>query len=142
LHSKSPEAEGFTPHGREIEGSRLHLFKKTHRQSLNISSSIWSPHSERTPNPGACSRNFPSGKRRLFIEGDTYHSSRSNSDIHPRLEDLPLEFRPLLDWYKEWNRGRSGPGKFSLEKDPLLALAGTRTYGDADTTLSIKHGVI
>jgi hypothetical protein len=135
LHSKFPEAEGFTPYEIEIEVSRLHLFEKdpsTITQHIN-------QHLVATKRANAKPRRMltelPSGKRRLFIEGDPYDASRSNSEIHPRLEDIPLEFRPLLLWYEEWSRGRSGQGRPSPERDPLLALAGTWTFGDADTYL-------
>lgn len=40
------------------------------------------------------------GRRRLFVPGDMIHDSRSkNPQMVPKLEELPSEYRYLLDWY-------------------------------------------
>jgi hypothetical protein len=74
------------------------------------------------------------GRRRLFRDGDSWHSSRSGK-IVPHHQDIPEKYHWLLDWYGKWSGGTSnsngspagpssGPprtGRF----DGLLRLRGT-----------------
>src|SRR5438105_13709325 len=43
------------------------------------------------------------GRRRLFRPGDTYHPQREASKTVPEADDLPEEYRRLLDWYRKWS---------------------------------------
>ena len=61
------------------------------------------------------------GRRRLFRLGDSYHPEREGSKTVPEREDLPEEYRSLLDWYREWN---SDSIEARIKNDPLLALRG------------------
>ncbi|MCU1269324.1 MAG: hypothetical protein JWN74_618 [Acidobacteriaceae bacterium] len=61
------------------------------------------------------------GRRRLFRLGDSYHPQREGSKTVPEQEDLPEEYRPLLDWYRDWN---SDSIEARIKNDPLLALRG------------------
>ncbi len=60
--------------------------------------------------------------RRLFRQGDPYHPQREGSKTAPEREDLPEEYRSLLDWYRDWNHGTV---ENRIKTDPLLALYGS-----------------
>ncbi len=62
-----------------------------------------------------------SGRRRLFRLGDSYHPQREGSKMVPEREDLPDEYRNLLDWYHDWNCDSI---ETRIKNDPLLALRG------------------
>jgi hypothetical protein len=135
LHAKFPAAEGFTPDEIQNEVSSLKLFQKdpyTIRQHIG-------QHLVATKNANAKPRRMltelANGKRRLFVEGDAYDLSRGNGPIYPQPEDLPLEFRSLLPWYQDWSRKHRQQRATPVEDDPLLALSGTWTFGDAATYL-------
>jgi hypothetical protein len=69
------------------------------------------------------------GLRRLYRRGDPIDPRRVGARHLPHLASLPESYRPLLDWYTAWESKNAG----DLSADPLLALAGTWTFGDADT---------
>jgi hypothetical protein len=61
-------------------------------------------------------------RRRLYRTGDPYHLSRDGSKTTPEPEELPTQYRNLLDWYRdEYNTVRAN----AIENDPLLKLRGT-----------------
>jgi hypothetical protein len=70
------------------------------------------------------------GHRRLFRNGDLSHPERKGKTT-PSKSDLPSRYLELLKWYAAWNLSDSNRASPSL--DPLTALAGTWTFGDADT---------
>jgi hypothetical protein len=77
----------------------------------------------RPPNPGRYRMLFATGKlmRRLFRSGDAFDPAREGGKIVPAKEEIPLDYRHLLDWYLG-SYSRSGA---ALEKvDPILALRG------------------
>lgn len=78
----------------------------------------------RAPNPGRYRMLFEtaSSRRRLFRQGDSYHPLREGSKTTPEGEDLPEEYRTLLDWYQEWARGSE---ETRLKNDALMALYGS-----------------
>src|SRR5437660_239928 len=43
------------------------------------------------------------GRRRLFRTGDSYHLAREGSKIHPAVDELPEQYRDLLEWYRKWD---------------------------------------
>ena len=78
---------------------------------------------DRPPSPGRyrmLTETGP-GRRRLFRLGDSYHPQREGSKTVPEREDLPEEYRSLLDWYRDWN---SDSIESRIKNDPLLALRG------------------
>jgi hypothetical protein len=85
----------------------------------------------RPPNPGRYRMLVESapGRRRLFVPGDSYHARREGSKTMPRREELPEEYRSLLDWYKNWSR-RAEMNR--IKHDPLLALRGSGKHIWAD----------
>lgn len=75
------------------------------------------------PNPARHRMLFATGKltRRLYREGDPYHPSRKGK-IVPAREDVPAEYRDLLEWYhSEYASRKHGVP----QEDPLLALRGS-----------------
>ena len=62
------------------------------------------------------------GRRRLFRTGDSYHVSREGSKTHPAIEDLPEQYRKLLDWYHKWDASSAAR---RTDADPLLVLVGS-----------------
>ena len=64
----------------------------------------------------------PTGKRRLFHQGDAFHPERANARTLPDAKALPPKFQELLGWYKAWDQEQSPiRGKFDL----LLRLTGS-----------------
>jgi hypothetical protein len=60
------------------------------------------------------------GRRRLYRPGDPHHPDRRGR-VAPERQNLPEQYRPLLDWYEsEYVRQTTQP-----EPDPLLALRGS-----------------
>jgi hypothetical protein len=71
------------------------------------------------------------GRRRLFRLGDSYDSQREGSKTAPQAVDIPPQYAPLLDWYREWNQD-SLDGR--IKNDPLLSL-----YGDGKQLWADEH---
>lgn len=68
------------------------------------------------------------GRRRLHWLTDPFDPQRQGpadqlgTRITPVAHDLPVDLRPLLDWYADMNRSGRTPG--TPQSDPLLALRG------------------
>ena len=71
------------------------------------------------------------GRRRLFRLGDSYDPQREGSKTLPERENIPAEYRSLLDWYRDWN---SDSIETRIKNDPLLAL-----YGDGKDLWADEH---
>ena len=69
------------------------------------------------------------GLRRLYRRGDPIDPQRVGTRHLPDPASLPEAYRHLLDWYVTWEKKNAG----DVSSDPLLALAGTWTFGDGDT---------
>jgi hypothetical protein len=62
---------------------------------------------------------LPDGTFRLFRSGDDCHPRRTGKS-KPAREDLPVDYRPLLDWYeKEYS-----PAASAEEADPIAQMWG------------------
>ncbi|MBS1799059.1 MAG: hypothetical protein JSS95_04455 [Acidobacteria bacterium] len=70
----------------------------------------------------------PDGLRRLYRRGDPVDPHRIGARRLPEASSLSADYRKLLDWYAAWESKNAG----DLSLDPILALAGTWTFGDAD----------
>jgi hypothetical protein len=57
---------------------------------------------------------------RLYYPGDTGHPERSNGKTLPKAEQLPPQYRDLLEWYGQQQKAA---GK-KYDQDPILALRG------------------
>ena len=66
-----------------------------------------------------------SGRRRLWRTGDPVHPARVGAKVIPEADEIPPEYRPLLDWYQR----EYAPGRADRERapaaDPLLELRGS-----------------
>jgi len=64
---------------------------------------------------------YATGKntRRLFRATDDFDPKRRRGKVTPDKEDIPLKYRPLLDWYQEQFGKKRGK-----ENDPILGLRG------------------
>ncbi|MFQ5829381.1 MAG: hypothetical protein ACE5JD_09530 [Candidatus Methylomirabilia bacterium] len=78
----------------------------------------------RRPNPGRYRMLLETGenRRRLFRPGDPYDRDREGAKIAPAKENIPAEYRELLDWYYGHYARRRPPRD---QADPLLALRGS-----------------
>ena len=135
LHASHPDAEGFTKEEIENEIRRMNLFQKNPSTITTHITNHLAANKSANAKPRRMVTQLPGGQLRLFIEGDPYHSSRLNGPVHPSLEDLPLEFRPLLRWYEAWSHQHRKKRLTSQGKDPMEMLEGTWTFGESDTFL-------
>ena len=78
----------------------------------------------RAPNSGRYRMLYETqpGRRRLFRTGDSYDLAREGSKMQPSSEDLPEQYRELLQWYRSWSAQAVAQ---AIENDPLLALRGS-----------------
>lgn len=77
----------------------------------------------RPPSPGRYRMLYESaaGQRRLFRTGDPYNPEREGSKTLPARDELPEQYRDLIDWYQEWN---ASAGSKRESTDPILGLVG------------------
>lgn len=78
----------------------------------------------RPPNPGRYRMLFETApaRRRLYRSGDAYDAEREGAKVTPAPEDLPLAYRGLLNWYRDWCLLAA---ERAPKLDPLLALRGS-----------------
>lgn len=78
----------------------------------------------------------PGRNLRLFRPGDftyaTRFQKRKPSKSVPRLDEIPTEYRTLLNWYEQWCRDHSEPATVRYEDDPLIKLIGSGKHIWAD----------
>jgi hypothetical protein len=72
----------------------------------------------------------PGGNLRLYRPGDftfaTRFQKRKPSKSVPRREEIPEQYRQLLDWYEEWTKETHVPdAPINWEDDPLIRLIGS-----------------
>lgn len=75
------------------------------------------------------------GFLRLYRPGDLIDPSRQSrrpSKHIPKREEIPLEYRHLLDWYEEWSRNAPKTSAPNFDDDPLLRLRGSGRHIWAD----------
>ena len=69
------------------------------------------------------------GYLRLFRPGDLVHPDRQHSRNFkqtPKYDEIPSEYRPLLDWYETWSKQAHAPdAPINWEDDPLIRLIGS-----------------
>lgn len=78
----------------------------------------------RPPNPGRYRMLFETspGRRRLYRNGDAYHSAREGAKMTPNLQEVPSGYERLLAWYRDWSSARAESARVT---DPLLSLLGS-----------------
>jgi hypothetical protein len=121
LHREQPLCDDFTIE-EIVERVRLERLTPSLRPGVRVHATQHAV-ANRPPNPGRYRMLFATGRstRRLFRPGDPSHPERAGSKVVPRRENLPREYRFLLDWYSaEYSRNSLDP-----ENDRLLALQGS-----------------
>lgn len=85
----------------------------------------------RPPNPGRYRMLFETqeGRRRLWRDGDPFHPAREGAKTCPSPNEIPEEYRELIEWYARHYMRRASLGK---EPDLLLALRGSGKHLWAD----------
>jgi hypothetical protein len=79
----------------------------------------------------------PGGNLRLFRPGDftyaTRNQKRKPSKTVPKREEIPEQYRQLLNWYEEWSKEAQTPNaSINWEDDPLIRLIGSGKHIWAD----------
>jgi hypothetical protein len=76
------------------------------------------------------------GNLRLFRPGDMTHPARIQkrkpSKTTPKREEIPPQYRQLLDWYDNWSKETHTNSGFNWEDDPLIRLIGSGKHIWAD----------
>jgi hypothetical protein len=77
----------------------------------------------RAPNPGRYRMLMETrkGHRRLFRPTEISHPERDGGKVFPKLEDLPEQYRDLLEWYQTVYLAKRS---LRDEDDPILRLRG------------------
>ena len=133
LHDRYPEAAGFTPSDIQHEVLRNNLTgtkPETVYQHIVQHVTATQP---ANPNRRRMLTELSNGLRRLFLDGDSYHPTRNGAQFAPKADDLPPHLRGWLSWYEKWSRAHPQKKAVTSAVDPFEALAGTWTFGDADT---------
>jgi hypothetical protein len=98
----------------------------------------------RAPNSGRYRMLYETrpGRRRLFRTGDSYDLAREGAKTQPASDDLPEQYRELLQWYRGWDVGTAAR---RFEDDPILSLVGSgkHIWGDEhpdDYVRSLREG--
>jgi hypothetical protein len=122
LHRERPKAIDFT-----IDEIKERAAKEAGREGLRPGVYVHIVQhcvANRPPNPARYRMLIETseGRRRLFRQGDSYHSAREGAKTMPRREELPDEYQNLIDWYRGWQE-ISVANK--ITNDPLLALYGS-----------------
>lgn len=102
LHREFPEREDFT--AKEIEErARVENITGELRKGVYVHAVLHCV-ANKAPNPGRYRMLFATTgtRRRLYRPGDTVHLGRSSARARPEREDLPEQYRYLLDWYRDW----------------------------------------
>jgi hypothetical protein len=96
-------------------------------------------------NPAHLRMLFATGKstRRLFRPGDRYDLTREGGKVLPLLEDIPLNYRALIDWYQK--RYVAGAPLPEQSDDPLLRSRGIGRHLGGDEhpdqhVRNLRHG--
>jgi len=139
LHREQPERSDFSK--REI-AERARLEDAAGAARPGISQHI-STHcvASRPPSPATYRMLTRSGRgrRRLFRRGDDFHPLRGNGKTMPRREELPQEYRELIDWYKtEYDRPKEDTeAERGASGEALMKLMGRISRDDADEMIRI-----
>jgi len=134
LHHRHPEAAGFSPAAIQQEVFASRLTDKDEKTVYQHIIQHLLANRPKDPNRRKMLTEVEDGLRRLYVAGDPVHPSKKDGRSTPKPEDLPANLRHWLSWYEDWSRSHH-PGKRepTSDIDPLLALAGTWTFGDGDT---------
>ncbi len=136
LHDRHKKAEGFTPAQIQDEVEKNHLTgvkSKTVYQHIVQHVTATQP---ANPNRRRMLTEVGKGLRRLYLEGDAFHPSRSGGQFLPKADDLPSDLRGwVLLWYPEWSAAHPAKQAVNTASNLMDALEGTWTFGNAETYL-------
>jgi hypothetical protein len=131
LHREHPKRSDF-----EIEEIKDRVTEEWGRESLRPGVYVHIVQhcvANRRPSPGRYRMLVETvpGRRRLFRTGDSYHLAREGSKTHPAVDELPAQYRDLLEWYRKWDASAAAK---RMEEDPILALVGSgkHLWGNED----------
>jgi hypothetical protein len=121
LHRSHPEREDFSI-DEVVERARTENIAGKERPGVYVHA-VQHCVANRPPDPGRYCMLFETakGRRRLWRPGDRFDSKRSGSKHLPVREDIPEQYRSLLDWYHSKYAAASGRAGNS---DPILGLRG------------------
>jgi hypothetical protein len=122
LHKEQPQREDFAI-SEIVQKAEEERIVGGLRPGLRVHATLHCV-ANRAPNPGRYRMLYATGKhtRRLFRPGDDFHPSRADTPCLPREDEVPAQYRKLLEWYEKdyLKRAPQAPGV-----DPLLALRGS-----------------
>lgn len=106
LHQENPTRPDFSVE-EIVERARREKLSETLRPGVYIHAQMHCV-ANRAPNPGRYRMLFETrpGHRRLYCSSDPFDTRRDGSKTVPALADIPERYRPLLQWYNEWCKGR------------------------------------
>ena len=122
LHREQPMREDFAVE-EIVERARQEKLSDTLRPGVYIHAQMHCV-ANRAPNPGRYRMLFETrpGHRRLYCIGDPFDPRRDGSKMVPVAVEIREKYRPLLQWYGQWSKGRPVTGsRFAA----LLALEGS-----------------
>jgi hypothetical protein len=138
LHKEHPESPDFTVE-EILERARVEGIVKPLSPGVYVHVSQHCVANRRPyPNRYRMLTETSPGRRRLFRDGDPYHPQREGAKTTPERDELPEEYRELLDWYREWNKGNV---ENRIKNDPLLALRGSgrKLWADEHTDEYVRR---
>ncbi|MGO9338308.1 MAG: hypothetical protein ACLPY1_12450 [Terracidiphilus sp.] len=122
LHRENPSREDFAVE-EIVERAREEKICEVLRPGVYIHAQMHCV-ANRAPNPGRYRMLIETrpGHRRLYCAGDPFDPRRKGSKTVPAAMEVPEQYRPLLEWYKEWCKFRpQDSSRFAA----LLALEGS-----------------
>ena len=125
LHREKPDREDFSI-AEIVDRAEREMLAKPLRSGLRIHVTVHCV-AALEPNPGRyCMLHATArGRRRLWRPGDPVHAARVGAKVTPEADEIPEDYRPLLDWYRrEFAPARAGRDG-ATAPDPLLELRGS-----------------
>jgi hypothetical protein len=122
LHRENPVRKDFTVE-EIVERVRKEKMSEALRPGVYIHAQMHCV-ANRAPNPGRYRMLFETqpGHRRLYCESDPFDPRRDGSKMIPAAAEIPEKYRPLIQWHREWCKGRPRTGsRFAA----LLGLEGS-----------------
>jgi hypothetical protein len=122
LHNEHPSQADFAV-DEIVERARKERLTESLRPGVYLHAQMHCV-ANRPPNPGRYRMLYETrpGHRRLYCASDPFDPKRDGSKIVPLAADIPDRYRSLLQWHREWCKGRS---QVSRRFNALLGLEGS-----------------
>lgn len=101
LHREHPDEEGFKTQKIVDKAYRLELAPAPRPGTVMHVTQHCIANRPPSPMVHRMLYELPDGRKRLFREGDDFHDGRRAGAVRPEREDVPEEYRELIDWYDE-----------------------------------------